>query len=272
MEQEPANPLRTYGAELRAARAKAGMSQAHLAERLYISASLVSAIENGTRAPKHDTAKSADEIFETTGTFFRLWRLTIQQAYPSWFTQYAQLEDQATGLHFWEMRYIPGLIQTADYARAVMRAGRPRDASDVIEDDVRARIDRQEILGRANRPLVWFVIDESVLYRSYGGADVMREQIKRLADFAEMPSVVLQILPYAITDHPGADGPLTILDFANSPSVGFAEGRGSGRLLENPADVAEAQECYNLIRAAALPRSKTLEIIRRMLSEQPTVA
>ena len=91
----------------------------------------------------------------------------------------------------------------------------------------------------------------------------MREQIKRLAAFAELPSVIIQILPFSITDHPGADGPLTILEFDGSPSVGYAEGRGSGRLIETPADVAEAMECYDLVRAAALPRSTTLEMIKR---------
>ena len=267
MDRQPANPLRTFGAELRAHRIKAELSQAQLASQLFISASLASALENGTRAPKRDLAQLCDDLFQTTGTFVRLWRLTVQQAYPSWFAQYAQLEQEATRIHFWEMRYIPGPLQTADYARAVMRAGRPRDASDVIEDDVRARVDRQAILDRANRPLAWFVLDESVLYRAYGGPDAMREQIKRIAEFAEMPSIVIQVLPYTVTDHPGADGPLTILEFAGSPSVAYAEGRGSGRLIENPADVAEAMECYDLIRAAALPRSKTQDMIRRIIGE-----
>jgi len=263
MNQEPVNPLRTFGDELRAHRVKAGWSQAELAPKLIISASLASALENGTRAPKRDLAELCDEVFETTGTFARLWRLTVQQAWPSWFAQYAQLEEQATRIHKWELRYVPGLLQTAEYARAVMRAGRPREAADVIEEDVRARIDRQEIITRDNPPLAWFVIDESVLYRAYGGKDVMREQIKRLAAFADLPSVIIQILPFSITDHPGADGPLTILEFDGSPSVGYAEGRGSGRLIETPADVAEAMECYDLVRAAALPRSTTLEMIKR---------
>jgi transcriptional regulator with XRE-family HTH domain len=264
MTDQPANPLRTFGAELRAHRTKMGWSQAQLAPRLFISPSLASALENGTRVPKRDLAELCDEIFETTGTFARLWRLTVQHAYPSWFSQYAQLEEQATRIHKWELRCIPGLLQTASYARAIMSAGRPREASDVIEEDVRARIDRQEILTRANSPLAWFVMDESVLYRAYGGSEVMEEQIKRLAEFAKLPSVVIQILPFAITDHPGAEGPLTILEFDGAPSVGYAEGRGSGRLIETPADVAESLECYDMIRAAALPRSKSLEMIQKV--------
>ncbi len=261
---EPPNPLRTFGAELRAHRCKAGWSQAELAPRLFISPSLASALENGTRVPKRDLADLCDQIFQTTGTFSRLWRLTVQQAWPSWFSQYAQLEEQATRIHKWELRCIPGLLQTRDYARAIMSAGRPREASDVIEEDVRARIDRQEILTRTSPPLAWFVMDESVLYRAYGGPNVMHYQLKRLAEFAELPSTVIQIMPFAITDHPGAEGPLTVLEFDGAPSVGYAEGRGSGRLIEAPADVARVMECYDLVRAAALPRSKTLEMIKRV--------
>jgi Domain of unknown function (DUF5753) len=136
------------------------------------------------------------------------------------------------------------------------------DTNDVIEEDVRIRIDRQDILTRQRPPLAWFVIDESVLYRPYGGEDVMGEQIKRLAEMAELSSVVLQVLPFTVTDHPGAEGPLTILEFENSPSVGYAEGRGSGRLIETPAEVADAITCYDLVRAAALPRGATLDLIK----------
>jgi len=260
--EKTANALSTFGAELRAHRTRAGLSQADLAARLYISSSLEGAIENATRVPKRGLAEHCDEIFGTTGTFVRLWKLTAQQAYPSWFSQYAELETEATKIHKWELRYIPGLLQTADYARAVMRAGRPREANDVIEEDVRIRIDRQDILTRKHPPMAWFVVDESDLYRPYGGEAVMREQIKRLADVAALPSVVLQVLPFTVTDHPGADGPLTMLEFDGSPPIGYAEGRGSGRLIESPAEVADAMSCYDLVRAAALPRSATLDLIK----------
>ncbi len=110
--EKTANALSTFGAELRAHRTRAGLSQADLAARLYISSSLEGAIENATRVPKRGLAEHCDEIFGTTGTFVRLWKLTAQQAYPSWFSQYAELETEATKIHKWELRYIPGLLQT----------------------------------------------------------------------------------------------------------------------------------------------------------------
>jgi Domain of unknown function (DUF5753) len=112
------------------------MSQVDLAAKLYISASLEGAIENATRVPKRGLAEQCDEIFGTTGTFVRLWKLTAQQAYPSWFSQYAELETEAIRIHKWELRCVPGLLQTADYARAIMRAGLPREANDGVHSRV----------------------------------------------------------------------------------------------------------------------------------------
>ena len=121
-------------------------------------------------------------------------------------------------------------------------------------------MDRQTILTRDEPPLAWFIIDESVLYRAYGD---MREQRQRLAEFAELPNVVIQVLPYSMTDHPGLRGPLTILEFADSPPVGYAEGWGSGRLIESTADVVTALACYDLIRASALSRADSLKLIKQ---------
>ncbi len=152
------------------------------------------------------------------------------------------------------------MLQTPDYARAIMRTGLPRDTDETLEEDVKLRIDRQMVLTRENPPLAWFILDESVLYRPYGD---MKNQIRHLAELAELPNVVIQVLPYTMNDHPGLRGPLTILEFDGSPPVGYAEGWGSGRLIESSADVGNALACYDLIRAAAVSRGASLNLIRR---------
>ncbi len=226
------------------------------------------AIENGRRLPKRQTAKLCDELFNTPGTFLRLWRLVVQRAYPLRFGLYGELEADATRIHVWEMRYVPGLLQTPDYARAVIKAYSPREADDIIEQDVTARMARQEIFTKEGAPLVWFVIDESVLHRPFGGKNVMRQQIEKLASMADHPNTVIQIMPFDVTDRPGCAGPLIIFQFHDSQPIGYAEGSGSGRLIETSADVEEAIACYDLIRAAALPRSATLELLKaRVISE-----
>src|SRR6266516_705275 len=254
------NTVNAFGEELRAHRTHADLRLTDLAPRLHLSDAMVGAIERGTRAARLNTAEQCDQIFGTPGTFVRLWRLAARSAVPSQVSPYYDLEAQATRIHKWELRCLPGLCQTPAYARAIMRTGLPREADDVLEEDIRLRIERQTILTRDEPPLVWFIIDESVLYRAYGD---MRAQLKHLARLAELPNVVIQVLQYGMTDHPGLRGPLTILEFADSPPVGYAEGWVSGRLIESPADVGIALACYDLIRASALSRDASLKLIKQ---------
>ncbi len=267
-DSELTTPLDTFGEELRAHRTRAKLQQAEVAPKLFISTSLEGAIENGRRLPKRQTAKLCDELFNTPGTFLRLWRLVVQRAYPLRFGLYKELEADATRIHVWEMRYVPGLLQTPNYARAILRLDVSRGTDDAIDEDVEARIARQEIFTKDNTPLAWFIMDESVLYRAYGGREIMREQIEKLIDMAMHPKVVIQIMPFTVTDHPGPDGPLIIFEFNDSQPIAYAEGRGSGRLIETRANVAEAIACYDLIRAAALPRSATLEFLKARLTNE----
>jgi Domain of unknown function (DUF5753) len=247
---------------------RSGMNQFDVARKLIISDSLEGAIERATRLPQRRVAEASDTLFDTPGTFVRLWKLIMQRSFPLRYGPYAELEADATRLHVWETRCVPGLLQTEDYARAVIKAAGPLEADNVIDEDVVARMARQEILAKRDAPLAWFVIDESVLYRSFGGKNVIHEQVEKLLIMAECPKVIVQIMPYTITDHPGVAGPLIIFEFNDSQPIGYAEGRGSGRLIESAADVADAMACYDLIRAAALPRSATLELLKARLTNE----
>jgi transcriptional regulator with XRE-family HTH domain len=268
MENEPTNPLRVFGEELRAWRKRSGMNQFDVAKKLIISDSLEGAIERATRLPQRRVAEASDTLFDTPGTFLRLWKLAVERAYPLRYGLYKELEADATRIHVWEMRYIPGLLQTSDYARAILELDVSPGTDDAITSEVDARIARQRIFSKDDAPLAWFVLDESVLYRAYGGRDVMREQIGKLIEMAAHPRIVIQIMPFTVTDHPGPYGPLIIFELNGSQPIAYAEGRGSGRLIETSADVAEAIACYDLIRAAALPRSATLELLKaRLINE-----
>src|SRR6266496_3163656 len=268
MEDEPTNPLRIFGEELRAHRKKADMTQAEVAAKLLISTSLETAIENARRLPKRQVAEGSDILFGAPGTFMRLWRLVMQRAYPVRYGLYAELEADATRIHAWEMRYVPGLLQTPAYARAIIGLDVSPEPDDVVDNDVAARMARQEIFAKDNALLAWFVIDEGALYRAYGGKGVMREQIEKLMTLATHPKVVIQVMPFTVTDHPGPYGPLIIFEFNDSQPIAYAEGRGSGRLIETSADVADAIACYDLIRAAALPRSATIELLKARLTNE----
>ena len=260
-EYEAIGPVNAFGEELRAWRLQRGLRMADLTDALHLSIAMIGAMERGSRAATRTTAKLCDEVFSAPGTFERLWERQAKHAIPSGASPYFDLEAQAIRIHKWEQRCVPALLQTADYARAIMRPWWPRQTDDVLEDHVQARIGRQQVLTKDKAPLAWFIIDESVLYRPYGD---MPKQIQHLAETAELPSVVIQVLPYEITDHPGPEGPLTILEFDDSPPIGYAEGRGSGRLIETHNDVGISMACYDLIRAAALPQGASLAKMKQV--------
>jgi transcriptional regulator with XRE-family HTH domain len=257
-----ASPLAFFGAELRRHRVAAGMSQDDLGQAISFSGALVGRVEMAGRMPSQDFAVRCDEALGTGGFFGRFRDLVKREAFPTWFGPFVEYEEKSSKIHNWDNRLVPGLLQTEDYARAVVRAGRPREAPEIIERDVAARMDRQAILARDSPPLLWCVIDEAVLRRPVGGAETAREQLKRLVEAVDSTSVVLQVLPFAVAENPGGDGPLTILEFDSGPPVAYAEGWRSGRLAESSAEVADAVIVFDLIRAAALSRGASLDLLR----------
>lgn len=145
-----------------------------------------------------------------------------------------------------------------------MRAVRPRDSEEKIENDVTARMERQEIFSRDSAPMAWFVIDESILHRPVGGGYVMRNQLLKLEKIAEQTNVVIQVMPFGATEHPGAEGPLRILEFLDSRPVWYTEGWYSGRMAEAKEEISSAMTCFDLIRASALPPSESLMMIAQV--------
>ena len=231
------DPILVFGRLLKALREHAGMSQKQLADTVHYSASFISAIENGTKPAKLDLVRRLDQALDAGGALVAVWPITTVGTYPSWFARIAELEAEAVKIHEWELRYIPGLLQTAEYARELMRAERPRyklgNDDDSIEHDVVARMERQEILTGDNPPRAWFVIDESVLHRLIGGSDVMAKQLEHLEAMAEMMHIIVQILRFSVKSHAGGTGPLKILEFSGAPTIGYTEGRGAGRVMES---------------------------------------
>jgi transcriptional regulator with XRE-family HTH domain len=255
------NPVRVFGDVIRALREQAGLSQRELAERVFCSASLISAIENGTKPAKLDLVKRIDTALNAGSAIVKVWPITTSGNYPSWFALVAELEKEAHKIHEWEMRAVSGLIETPDYARALMRAGRPRDSDETIEADVNARLERQEIFSKDNPPMAWFVLDESILYRPIGGSRVMRNQLIKLEKMTEQTNVVIQVMPFTAIGHPGVEGPLRILEFFGSSPIWYSEGWYSGRMAETEDEVSSAMTCFDIIRASALPPDKSMRMI-----------
>jgi transcriptional regulator with XRE-family HTH domain len=152
--------LAMFSEELRRARARAGLTQDQLAERIAYSPSLVAHVETGSRAPSADFAARTDEALETGGLLSRLQPFVRSEAYPAWFRDWVEIEQEATTLRWFEPLLIPGLLQTEEYARAVLQAAHPASTDDEVDRLVSARMDRQAILTRDDPPLLWVIIDE----------------------------------------------------------------------------------------------------------------
>lgn len=156
--------------ELRARREQMGLLQREFAEKAHVSLSSVKQYEAGKKKPERKFATWCDGFYGCPGTFERLYDGMIAESYPSWFGPRVLFEDKATCVHEWEMRGIPGLLQTRSYASAVIRACRPYDTEEELDCDAAARIERQNILMRDDPPKLWVVLGEGVLRQAVGGA------------------------------------------------------------------------------------------------------
>lgn len=260
-ESEESNPL---GAELRAQRKARGWTQVELGEKIRFSDSFISDVENGNKTPRSDFAAKCDEAFNLPGTFARLHGVVRFAAYPSFYQAAVPYEASAVRIHGWYLGSVPGLVQTEEYARALISATRPQDTTAQIDRLVSGRMQRQEILTGETPPKCWFVLDESVLLRVAGSREIMNAQVDALTGWARTPGIVIQVLPLEATEHPGTDGPIVAFDFEDRPTVVYNEGQRSGRIVEDAAEVAELMTTISAVRASALSPRATIDYLRNL--------
>jgi hypothetical protein len=220
-------------------------------------------VESMRRVPRLDFAQRCDEALATTGTFGRLHGHLRTAPFPSWFRPFAQHEAEATALRTFELVLVPGLLQTGEYARALLctKVGATEDEVDQL---VTARLERQAILDRDNPPLFWVLIDEDALHRPVGGRDVMRVQVEHVAEMAGRPNVVVQVIPADVGAHQGLVGAFVIADFAKAPSIVYLETALTGLVVERAEDVAAVTLTYDTLKTEALPRAASLGLLREV--------
>jgi transcriptional regulator with XRE-family HTH domain len=254
--------LAFFGAELRRLRTKAGLSQEELGQHISYSGSLVGMVETARRAPARDFAERCDEALATGGALARLWPLVSQEALPRWFRPFAEIERAATSIRSWEPLVIPGLLQTEDYARALITAWQPGDSREAVQQQTTARMERAQILDREDPPLLWMIISEAALRNPVGGPRVLRDQLTRLLDReAEHPKIIVQVVPLDAGAHPGLEGPLVLVARPGEPDVAYLEVQGQGRLVVASDEVDRYGLLYDLLRAVALPPDTSREMI-----------
>ncbi|CAM5346406.1 helix-turn-helix domain-containing protein [Streptomyces abikoensis] len=191
------------------------------------------------------------------------WWHRFRDVLPEWFSAFVSLEGEANLIRAYEPHYVPGLLQTERYARAVLRAGQPHAPEADIERAVAVRRERQSLLTRADAPLLWVVMDETVLRRPIGGPDIMREQIARLAEATAMPNVRLQIMPFAAGPHPAMYGPFHIFRFPlpELPDIAYAENLVGASYFDQREDVSAFLEALDRMCAQAAPAQTTEAVL-----------
>ncbi|GII89313.1 transcriptional regulator [Sphaerisporangium siamense] len=197
------------------------------------------------------------------------WWHNYDDVLPNWFEAYVGLEEAATRIRCYEVQFIPGLLQTEGYARAVVMLGHPEGTEEEIQRRVDLRMARQRLLERNSPPHLWAVIDEAALRRPLGGPDVMRGQIKHLIEAISSPTVTVQVMPFSAGGHAAAGGPFSILRFAERdlPDVVYLEQLTSAIYLDKREDLDRYQAVMERLCLDAVPVSETKKTLQGILDD-----
>ncbi|MCP3820330.1 helix-turn-helix domain-containing protein [Streptomyces sp. A3M-1-3] len=265
---------RRLGMELRRLREEKGMTAEQVAERLLVSQSKISRLENGRRSISQRDVRDLCEVYEVEDR--RLVDSLMQMAKDSrqqgwWhafgdipYSVYIGLETDAASLRVYEPQVVPGLLQTREYAEALINGALPETPHTDIEKRVQVRLRRQERISAPEHPLrLWAVIDEAALRRRVGDKQLMIQQLEYLIEQSQLPHVTVQVMPFAMGAHPGVNGQYAILEFpdASDSSVVYIEGVTSDLYLEKANDVQNYSVMYEHLRAQALNVDQTRQFI-----------
>jgi len=272
------------GRQLQALREKAQMSYEQAAAEIYTSPATVRRMEKAEGALRPLNVKSLLIAYGITDPaeidqFLALardaskpgWWHSYDDVLPSWFRTLIGLEEAATVIRGYDPLWIPGLLQTPDYARASVATGFPDSTTEEIGRRVELRLARQHILTRPEPPRLWLVIDEAALRRPAAttGPPVMRAQLDKLAELADKPNVTLQLLPFAAGLHPAMYGPLRIFRFdgQDQPDIVYSESMTSAWYLDKPDETALYTQALDRISAQATPAADAAKVLRQIRKE-----
>ena len=271
---------RRLGQELRKLRELKGMTAEEVAERLLVSQSKISRLENGRRSISQRDVRDLCGVYgvEDHRIVDSLMQMAKESRQQGWwhafgdipYSVYIGLETDAASLRVYEASLVPGLLQTPNYASAVTEGSWPEATAADIERRVQVRMRRQERITDPENPLrLWAVIDESALRRIVGSRAIMREQMRQLVRFSLEPHITVQVLPYDVGAHPGMYGKFSILEFTDpqDASTVYLEGITSDLYLEKPNDVQIYSVMYEHLRMQALNAEHSRQFIDRVAEE-----
>ncbi|WP_406374876.1 helix-turn-helix domain-containing protein [Streptomyces sp. NBC_00647] len=284
---EPAPTLlkMLVGVQLAGAREDAGLSQEQAARSLGFSAAKLSRIEagKGRRPPTEGDVRALLEQYGTddyeVSVLLRLleragepgwWQRYDKRLMPEWFDRLVGLQEAATTIRTFEIQYVPGLLQTPEYTRAVVERGLPTAPAAEVQRRVELRMRRRELLDRADAPQLWAVVDESVLLRVLGSREVMRAQLEHLIEMAQRPHVVVQFVPLDVTNASAPAIPVTYLRFGGVelPDIVYLEHIRSANFLEDRDETEEYRVVLDRLADEALSPRASLALLRDTVEQR----
>jgi transcriptional regulator with XRE-family HTH domain len=275
----PFSIKRYIALELRCHRENAGLSQQDVAEAIGITRGNVSHLEKMRHLPKQPELVAMLNLYDQSELIDTFVELVKAARKPNpWahitskikdFELFVGYEQGATGIEKFDALCVPGLLQTRDYATAVLRASVPQLTDEHVYRFVEQRMNRQGVLDRADPPSIWFVIDEGVLRREVGHRDVMVAQLAHLIEAANRPAVQLQVLPAAAGAHGAMQSSFTIFEFPtpSAPRVAYTETSVMGHCYEEPEQVAKFTAVFNSLRVTCLNPARSVAFIDKLRKE-----
>ncbi|MEV7970963.1 helix-turn-helix transcriptional regulator [Sphaerisporangium sp. NPDC088356] len=274
----PTVRLRRLASQLRKLRAASNMTRDEVTEVTGINGVTLYRIEAARSRPQARTLKALLDLYGVEGPLRdellavlkesgeRGWLHAFEPPLPDQYTAYIGFEQEARRLLNYESLFVPGLLQTEDYARAVIRCMPPMASPEEVEARVEARRRRQASLT-GDQPLhLWAVIDEAVLHRQVGGREVMRAQLQRLCDVSEEPNITLQVVPFGDGAHAGMHGSFILMQFGEgNEDVIYIEGMTADLFLENESDIQRYSLVFEHLRAVAASPKVTRGLVTAVL-------
>jgi hypothetical protein len=270
------------GAQLRRLRDHAGISRDDAGYHIRASGSKISRMELGRVSFKERDVTDLLEYYGITDLAEREklvqltreanatpWYQKFQDVVPDWFHVFVGLEEAAQLIRVYEVQFVPGLLQTEEYARAIIMQGAPGVDPEEVERRVALRMGRQKLLTRENPPRYWVIMDEAALRRPMGGRDVHVAQIERLIDLVGEPNITLQVMPFRYGGHAADGGAFTIMRFPETdlPDVVYMEYLTGAHYIDKPEEVERYAAVMERLSVAGTSPDRTREILSDMLKE-----
>ncbi|MFC9064004.1 helix-turn-helix domain-containing protein [Streptomyces harbinensis] len=282
MPQKPKIPtvrLRRLAAELRSLRAAAGLTRDEVSERTGINATTLYRVETAKTNPQKRTLIALLDLYEADpGLRAEVasmaerateqgWLRPYHSELPQEYTAYISFENEAWEVRNYESLFVPGLIQTEQYARAVIAGTLPLASPVEVDQRVQARMDRQAVLTKESPLRLRAVIDEAVLHRAVGGQDVMRAQMRHLLQVMDLPNVSVQAIPFSAGAHPGMPGSFVLMAFADAeePEIVYLDSMAGDLFLEAPVEMRRYNTIFHDVMSQALSPTATAELITKLI-------